>query len=102
MSGNGRHGADQISAGKKGRNRRVGAVAIGEARPKIDFPWHGSSRWLIALLNELLPPAMGGGRVGEIKGVLHLGDMIDSGDKGTGELSVRRRMFILRRGSPRL
>lgn len=45
---------------------------------------------------------MGGGRVGEIKGVLHLGDMIDSGDKGTGELSVRRRMFILRRGSPRL
>jgi cytolysin (calcineurin-like family phosphatase) len=49
---------------------------------------------LIARLNQLpgqpLPPAMGGGRVGEIKGVLHLGDMIDSGDKGTGDLSVRR------------
>jgi cytolysin (calcineurin-like family phosphatase) len=54
----------------------------------------GVNQRLITLLNKLpgqsLPQAMGGGKVGEIKGVLHLGDMIDSGDKGTGDLSVRR------------
>ena len=52
------------------------------------------NRRLIALLNKLpgqaLPPTMGGGRIRGVKGVLHLGDMIDSGDKGGGELSVRR------------
>lgn len=49
---------------------------------------------VIALLNKLpgqeLPPAMGGGKIRQPKGVLHLGDMIDTGDKGLGALSVQR------------
>ena len=49
---------------------------------------------LVELLNRLpgtaLPESMGGGKVAEPRGVLHLGDMIDSGDKGDSPLSVRR------------
>lgn len=52
------------------------------------------NRRLIDLLNQLpgqpLPEAMGGGILQPIRGVLHLGDMIDSGDKGTSAGSVRR------------
>ncbi len=42
-------------------------------------------RQLIDTLNRLpgadLPPALGGGEVGEIRGVIHAGDIIDTGDK---------------------
>ncbi len=36
------------------------------------------------------PDEMGGGPVPAPRGVLHLGDMIETGDKGTGDLSVQR------------
>jgi cytolysin (calcineurin-like family phosphatase) len=53
------------------------------------------NRRLIDLLNSLpgttLPESMGGGLVRTPRGVLHLGDMIDSGDKGESPLSIQRR-----------
>jgi hypothetical protein len=52
------------------------------------------NRRAIDLLNHLpgsdLPEKMGGGKVGPIRGVIHLGDMIESGDKGNGAVALRR------------
>lgn len=43
-----------------------------------------------SLPEQEFPDELGGGRISPPRGVLHLGDMIDTGDKGIGELSVRR------------
>lgn len=69
-------------------------TALEGAPEQLDRQILEVNRRLIDLLNQLpgqtLPASMGGGRIRRARGVLHLGDMIDSGDKGTGPVSVRR------------
>jgi hypothetical protein len=61
---------------------------------KLEEERHAINQRVIDLLNKLpgqaLPDNMGGGSVKPIRGVLHLGDMIDSGDKGSGAVSLQR------------
>lgn len=55
---------------------------------KLDAVSAGTNARLIDVLNKLpgtaIPKAAGSGTVGPIRGLLHAGDLIDSGDKTTG------------------
>jgi len=68
--------------------------AILETPDKLDDERHALNQRVVDLLNKLpgqsLPDSMGGGTIKPIRGVLHLGDMIDSGDKGSGAVSLQR------------
>lgn len=68
--------------------------AVLETPEKLDDERLAINQRVIDLLNTLpgqeLPAAMGGGKVKAPVGVLHLGDMIDSGDKGSGAVSLAR------------
>jgi hypothetical protein len=68
--------------------------AILETPEKLDPERLVINQRVVDLLNSLpgkdLPAEMGGAKIQTPAGVLHLGDIIDSGDKGSGAVSLAR------------
>jgi len=68
--------------------------ALADAPDTLEEHILGVNRRFLDIINNLpgqdLPSEMGGGKVQTPAGVIHVGDMIETGDKGSGALSTQR------------